>query len=77
MKLLALIAIVAAADEKKTVKAGDKCVMGKDECGYEADKKLICSQGDFSGWTPTDAQKKAMNPDGKLDDAALTKAIDA
>ena len=79
MKLLALIAIVAAADEKKkeAAKEGGKCVMGKDECGYEADKKLICAQVDYSGYKATDAQKKALKTSAKLaDDAAVDKAIE-
>merc|ERR1712216_617048 len=82
MKLLALIALTAvvAAAEKATAKdpkEGDKCVMGKDECGYEGDQKLICGQVDYSGYTATDAHKKKMKDDLKLaDDAAVDKAIE-
>merc|ERR1719163_3518 len=77
MKLLALVALVAAADEKKKeVKAGAKCVMGKDECNYEADQKMICIQADWSGFKADDAVKKLMKDKFKVEEAAMDKAIE-
>merc|ERR1711988_288951 len=76
--LLALVAVVAAVedDKKKEVKENAKCVMGKDECNYEADQKLICAQGDFSGWTPSDEQKKKMKDGKEVSDADFDKMVE-
>merc|ERR1719453_1113822 len=57
-------------------KEGDKCTMGNDDCGYEADQKLICAEADMSGASMTDDQKKKLTDAGASDDD-ITKAEEA
>ena len=78
MKLLALTlaAFVAAEDDKKeAAKEGSACTMGKDDCGYEKDQKLICAQLDMTGFEATDEQKEKAKKDG-MSEADIEKLTD-
>jgi hypothetical protein len=63
-------------DSGDAAKEGDTCTMGNDDCGYEADQKLICAEADMSGASMTDDQKKKLTDAGASDDD-ITKAEEA